>query len=165
MPAPLCFYLYGVELIPVTGAERVKSFDHHTHHSSSRPLIWAMHRKSYALALGFFQLPEFKQEAPPLQINGPKLFVFNLGGFKGKLLSPAVWSSRDGKGCLLAAGEGSELSAFETQLGFYSRWVIKWEGKKKITAHHLLQHFPHCSGGSEANDRILYQLWRISPIC
>jgi len=48
-----------------------------------------MHRKSYALALGFFQLPEFKQEAPPLQINGPKLFVFNLGGFKRKAAQPS----------------------------------------------------------------------------
>lgn len=52
-----------------------------------------MQRKSYALALRFFRLSEFKQEAPQLQINGPKLFVFNLGGFKGKLLSPAVWKS------------------------------------------------------------------------
>lgn len=50
-----------------------------------------MRRKSYALALCFFHLLESKQEAPQLQINGPKLFVFNLGGFKGKLLSPAVW--------------------------------------------------------------------------
>lgn len=68
-----------------------------------------MQRKSYALALGFFQLPEFKQEAPQLQINGPKLFVFNLGGFKGKLLSPAVWSSWDGKGCLLPVRDWSYL--------------------------------------------------------